>query len=306
MRDVYNRVTKQIISSLETGTRPWIRPWKVDNSSGSIQRPLRSNGIAYRGINVLLLWSEAFVKGYSNPTWITFKQALDLGGYVRKGERASPVFFSSTYSRAAADDATGEEIEHTSSFLRSYSVFNVEQTECLPSSFYQRPHHIIDEGQRLSRVEGFIAATHAQVEHGGSQAYYAPTVDRIQMPLFVTFHDPLDYYATLIHELIHWTRHKNRLNREFGQQRFGDRAYAMEELVAELGAAFVSADLNLTPEIRDDHASYIASWLEVLQQDKRAIFAAAAHAQRASDYLHSLQRSLADHPQTPALTGTSV
>lgn len=144
--------------------------------------------------------------------------------------------------------------------------------------------------ERIERAETFFAATRANVIHGGNRACYVPTTDNVHMPCIDLFRDAVSYYATLGHETIHWTRHKSRLDRDFGRKRFGDEGYAVEELVAELGSAFLSADLELTPDIRDDHAAYISSWIKVLKNDKRAIFTAAAHAQRAADLLHGLQK----------------
>jgi antirestriction protein ArdC len=149
----------------------------------------------------------------------------------------------------------------------------------------------MNPAQRIEKAEGFFAATGAEIRHGGDSAFYAPAPDFVQMPPIESFRDAQSYYATLAHECTHWTRHPSRLDRDFGRKRFGDQGYAMEELVAELGAAFLCADLELTPQIRDDHAPYIAGWLKALKDDKRAIFTAAAHAQRAVDYLHSLQPS---------------
>ena len=147
----------------------------------------------------------------------------------------------------------------------------------------------LDTVQRIAHAESFFAATGATIQHGGNQAFYTMAADRVQMPPFESFQDAESYYATLAHEVTHWTRHPKRLERDFGRKRFGDEGYAMEELVAELGAAFLCADLALTPEVREDHAGYLASWLTVLKNDKRAIFTAAAHAQRAAEYLHGLQ-----------------
>ena len=143
--------------------------------------------------------------------------------------------------------------------------------------------------QRIAHAESFFAATGADIRHGGDRAFYAVQPDRVQMPPFETFRDAESYYATLAHECTHWTKHETRLNREFGRKRWGDEAYAAEELVAELGSAFLCADLGLTPEPREDHASYIENWLRVLKNDKRAIFTAAAHAERAAAFLHGLQ-----------------
>ena len=159
----------------------------------------------------------------------------------------------------------------------------------MPEHYYVKPEPVIDPAQRIEHAESFFAATGADIRHGGTRAYYSGGSDHVQMPVFETFHSPEAYYATLAHELTHWTKHKSRLDREFGRKRWGDEGYAREELVAELGAAFLCADLALTPEPGTDHAAYIQSWLKVLREDKRAIFSAAAHAQKAADFIHGLQ-----------------
>jgi antirestriction protein ArdC len=287
--DVYERVTNSIIAELEKGIRPWTKPWNAEHTAGRITRPLRANGIPYRGINILMLWSEALEKGFEAPTWMTFKQALELGAGVRKGERGSLVVYASKLSRTETDAETGEESERAIPFIKGYTVFNVDQIDGLPAHYYGKPEAQIDALARIECADAFAARTGADIQHGGAKAFYSPARDRVQMPPFECFRDVPSYYATLIHELTHWTRHKTRLDREFGRKRFGDEGYAMEELVAELGAAFLCADLGLTPEPRDDHAAYIASWLKVLKDDKRAIFTAAGHAQRAADFLHGLQ-----------------
>jgi antirestriction protein ArdC len=173
--------------------------------------------------------------------------------------------------------------------MKGYTVFNVEQIEGLPEHYYAKPAPRSETVQRIARAESFFSATGATVRHGGNMAFYAISHDRVQMPPIGAFRDAESYYATLAHEMTHWTRHPSRLDRDFGRKRFGDEGYAMEDLVAELGSAFLSADLELTPEIRDDHAAYIASWLKVLKEDRRAVFTAASHAQRAADYLNGLQ-----------------
>ena len=160
----------------------------------------------------------------------------------------------------------------------------------MPEHYYAKPAPRMEIVQRIERADRFFAATGVTICHGGTMAYYSVTQDRVQMPPFESFRDTESYYATLAHEGTHWTRHPSRLNRDFGRKRFGDEGYAIEELVAELGSAFLSADLELTPEVRDDHACYIASWIRVLKNDKRAIFSAASHAQRAADFLHGLQK----------------
>jgi antirestriction protein ArdC len=287
--DVYQRITDQIVSELEKGVRPWLKPWNAEHAAARITRPLRANGIAYRGINVVMLWSAAVAAGYVAPLWMTFKQADELGAHVRKGERGSLVVYASTISRTETDEASGEEAEREIPFLKGYTVFNVEQIDGLPQHYYGQPEPTGSSVERIANADAFFAATRAEIVHGGSQACYIVSRDHIHMPCIDFFRDAEGYYSTLAHEVTHWTRHETRLAREFGRKRWGDEGYAMEELVAELGAAFLCADLAITPEVRADHAAYIATWLEVLKNDTRAIFSAAAHAQRAADYLQGLQ-----------------
>lgn len=290
-QDIYEKITNRIVRELEQGTRPWLRPWSAEHAAGRITRPLRFNGVPYQGINVIMLWSEAFAKGYSAPIWMTFKQALELGGHVRKGEKGSLVVYADRIRRTEVDENTGEEAEREIPFLKGYTVFCADQIEGLPERFYALAQLRLDPVQRIEHVETFFAATGAAIRHGGNQAYYSVTHDHVQMPPFEAFRDAQSYYATLAHECTHWTRHGSRLDREFGRKRFGDEGYAMEELVAELGSAFLCADLELCLQPREDHAAYIASWLKVLKDDKRAIFTAASHAQRAADFLHSVGSS---------------
>lgn len=287
--DVYTRVTDKIVADLENGVRTWLKPWNAEHAAGRITRPLRFNGTPYNGINVLMLWASAVERGFAAPIWMTFKQASALGGHVRKGEKGSLVVYANTITRTEVDADTGEEEERDIPFMKGYTAFNVEQIEGLPAHYYAVAEPQLDPVERIEKVESFFAATRADIRHGGNQAYYAVSSDYVQMPPFEAFRDAESYYATLAHEVTHWTRHKSRLDRDFGRKRWGDEGYAAEELVAELGSAFLAADLELTPEPREDHAAYIGSWLKVLKNDKRAIFTAAAHAQRAADFLHSLQ-----------------
>jgi antirestriction protein ArdC len=289
--DIYQRITDQIVCELEKGVMPWLKPWNAEHAAGRITRPLRGNGIPYKGINVLMLWSAAMEKGYAAPIWMTCKQASELKANVRKGEHGSLVVYADKITRTETDSATGEESEYAIPFLKGYTVFNVEQIDGLPEQYYAKPAPRVDTIERIDRAEGFFAGTGATVRHGGTMAYYNVSQDFVQMPAFEAFRDAESYYATLAHETTHWTRHKSRLDRNFGRKRFGDEGYAMEELVAELGSAFLSADLDLTPELRGDHASYISSWIKVMKDDKRAIFTSASHAQRAADFLHGLQKS---------------
>jgi antirestriction protein ArdC len=287
--DVYERVTAGIVAELEKGVRPWLKPWNAEHAAGRISRPLRHSGVPYQGINVIMLWSAAMAQGFAAPIWMTFKQAQEMGAHVRKGEKGNLVVYADRIRRTEKDEATGEEQERDIPFMKGYTVFNVEQIEGLPAQFYAPAEQRLDPVQRIAHAEDFFAALRADIRHGGNQAYYSMGSDHVQMPPFETFRDAESYYATLAHECTHWTRHPSRLERDFGRKRWGDEGYAMEELVAELASAFLSADLDLTPETRPDHAAYIASWLKVLKDDKRAIFTAASHAQRAADFLHGLQ-----------------
>jgi len=287
-QDIYTRITGQIVASLEKGVRPWMKPWSGENAAGRITRPLRHNGTPYSGINILILWAASLEQGFGSPSWMTFKQALELNAHVRKGEKGSLVVYANTFKRTE-EDAQGNEVEHEIPFLKGYTVFNVEQIEGLPEHFYVKPEPRFTAVERIVHAEKFFAATHADIRFRGGRAYYAQEADYIQMPPIESFIDAGSFYATLAHESTHWTKHPSRIERDFGRKAWGDEGYAREELVAELGAAFLCADLELTPEIREDHASYIATWLQVLKNDNRAIFQAAAHAQRAVDFLHRLQ-----------------
>jgi len=285
--DVYTRVTDRIIASLETGVRPWLKPWQAGHTEGRITRPLRHTGQPYSGINVLLLWGDAMEKGFTAGMWMTYKQAEGFGAHVRKGEQGSLVVYADRYKKTEENER-GEEVEREIPFMKAYTVFNVEQIEGLPERYTPAPVQRPEPLALIEDAETFFTATGAVFRHGGNRAFYAPGQDVIQLPPADAFRDAQSYAAIKAHELIHWTGHESRMAREFGK-RFGDSAYAREELVAELGAAFLCADLGVTPEPREDHAAYLASWLKVLREDKRAIFSAAAHAQRAADFLHGRQ-----------------
>ena len=286
--DVYTRVTDRILAQLEQGVLPWLKPWNAEHAAGRITRPLRSNGEPYKGINVLMLWDAAETAGYSCPIWLTFQQTKQFGGYVRKGERSTPVVYASTFRKTETTD-TGEEVEAEIPFLKEYAVFNAEQCDGLPEKFTQTQQPSNSSIERIAQADEFFRNTSATIQEGGNQAFYRISDDVIRMPKLETFRDAESHAATLAHELCHWTRHSSRLDRDLGRKRFGDAGYAMEELVAELGAAYLSADLRITPETREDHAAYIESWLKVLQNDKRAIFTAASYASKAVDFLRSLQ-----------------
>jgi antirestriction protein ArdC len=288
--DIYARITNQIIADLEKGVRPWMKPWSADHLAGRVTRPLRHNGQPYQGVNILMLWVSACAQGFTRPHWMTYNQAQELGGQVRKGEKGSLVVYANRITKTEKDDK-GDEVEREIPFLKGYTVFNLDQIEGLAPDLYPAPEPLPAPAfDRIAQAEAFFAATGATIREGGNRAFYSPATDHIQMPPFASFQDAESHAATLAHELTHWTKAPSRLDRDFGRKRFGDEGYAREELVAELGAAFLCADLGITPEIRADHAAYIDNWLKVLKEDKRAIFSAASHATRAADYLHSLQK----------------
>ena len=287
-QDVYTRVTNKIVADLEQGVRTWMKPWDAGNTAGRITRPLRHNGVPYSGINILMLWAEAMDKGFAAPIWMTFKQALELKANVRKGEKGSLVVYANSITRTEEGD-NGEASEREIHYMKGYTVFNVEQIEGLPEHYHGKPVVNTTPVERIAHAEAFFAATKADIRYRGDRAFYSNDGDYIQMPVIEAFRDAESFYATLAHESTHWTKHPKRLDRSFGRKSWGDEGYAQEDLVAELERSFLCADLELTPEVREDHAAYIASWLTVLKNDKRAIFSAAAHAQKAVDYLHGLQ-----------------
>lgn len=287
-QDIYKRVTAGVIADLEQGVRPWAKPWHTAHQGSRIMRPLRHNGEPYSGINVLLLWSSALDHGFASSTWMTFLQAKEMDAHVRKGERGSPIVYAGTIVKEQEDEH-GDPVQREIRFLKTYTVFNVEQIADLPARYYEKPPVPESPARRIEQADAFFRATKADIRSGGVKAFYDPAGDFIKVPPLETFQDAESYYATLAHETIHWTRHGSRLARDFDQKSWGDEGYAREELVAELGAAYLCADLDLAPVIREDHAAYVASWLKVLKEDTRAIFSAAAHAQRAVDYLHALQ-----------------
>ncbi|MDQ3224667.1 MAG: zincin-like metallopeptidase domain-containing protein, partial [Gemmatimonadota bacterium] len=294
-RDIYAEITDKIVAQLQTGTRPWARPWTGTDQAEQLTRPLRAAGLPYRGINVLALWITAECSGYRSPYWMTFKQALDFKGAVRKGEKGTLVVYANTF-RKEETNAAGETAERHIPFLKGYTVFNAQQIDGLPAHFAAptaspeaQADPTTDKARRIAHAEAYFRNVGATVEEAGNAAYYSPARDFIRMPPLASFPDPIDFYSTLGHEHIHWTKSSGRLERDFGAKKMGDTGYAKEELVAELGAAFLCADLGLSNTPRTDHAEYIATWIQHLKNDHRLIFQASAHAQRAVDYLHARQ-----------------
>ena len=283
-RNLYRNVTESVIAALEKGTVPWVRPWKATGRSASALMPDNAaTGRPYSGINILLLWSALFDHGWMSSTWLTYRQALKLGGHVRRGEHGTWIFYADRFVPKAERERAEREgtVAQSIPMLKSYTVFNVAQCEDLPGAATPDTGPP-KRGELGDEARALIDATGADIRHGGERAFYRRRDDFIQMPAFTAFPEPLDYVRTLLHELTHWTGHSERLNRQFGKH-FADEAYAREELVAELGAAYLCASLGLEPTLQ--HASYISSWLDVLKRDHHAVFRAASLASRASDYL---------------------
>ncbi|WP_028004379.1 ArdC family protein [Sinorhizobium meliloti] len=288
IKDTYQRITDTIIEQLEAGTKPWIRPWR-GNSRGSLV-PRRATGEAYRGINVLMLWLASELAGYEENTWMTYRQAQDLGGQVRKGEKGSLVVKYGTFTPKERED----DDERAIPYLKGYTVFNIEQIEDLPDRFYRPVEELpTTPVPHLETVEAFVRNTGAAINYGGTTACYRPAPDDILMPDRARFVDAVHLYSTLLHEVSHWSGAKHRLDRDLSG-RFGSESYAIEELVAELSASFLCGDLGVAHDPRDNTATYLESWLKVLKNDKRAIITAAAKAQAAADYLHESQLGAKD------------
>ena len=274
-------ITNAIIAKLEAGVRPWIKPWRP----GLGGRPLRATGDPYKGINCFWLWLCAESAGYTSRTWMTYKQAQALGGQVREGERSQIAIFYKSYSATVESPTTGESSDEMRRVLRSYAVFNCDQIAGLPAHFHPTPLSVVPPADALpERAQRFIDALPAKVHIRGDRAFYDRIADSITMPPVELFSTRAKFAAILGHEAAHWTGHSDRLNREFGK-RFGDNAYAFEELCAELTSALLGADLGLPTYHIDDHAAYIDSWLRVLRKDSRAIMTAAAKAEAAAGYL---------------------
>lgn len=287
--DLYTSVTTEIIRMLEAGTPPWVQPWKDDRRKGVGMIPSNLiTGRLYSGGNILLLWLTSQARGYPSMQYCTYNQVNGIGATVKKGEKASFIIFTKHVLRS--DNESDEKRGGT--IVKSYPVFNLAQLEKVPEKYLvpqEEPGEFANHEQALAFVKG----SGAKFVHGGSRACYVPTADEIHMPSFSAFqNDEAAYWGVCHHELTHWTGHSDRLGRTFGK-RFGDAAYSVEELVAELGSAFICARLGFEPSFRS--ASYIDSWLKVLKGDNRAVFTAASYAGQASDYLWN--RAFAEEKQ---------
>lgn len=278
-RDIYQEVTDQIIQALENGTPPWVKPWRnighsADPHNAVSRRP-------YSGINTLLLWAAQMAHSWPTAGFLTFKQAKEAGGCVRKGERATMVVFFKPMEKKTKNEA-GEDVTESFAMMRAYYVFNVAQCDGLPDKLTQ-PRKLPDPISDPA-FDAWVKATGAQVRFEGSRACYSPSLDLIRFPIRAAFKSPDHYSATMLHELGHWTGHETRLKRELHKGRFGNPDYAIEELVAELCSAYLCAELGVNSD-GCQHAAYVANWLKALKSDKRFIFRAAAEAQKAATFL---------------------
>jgi antirestriction protein ArdC len=287
------RVTAQISALLERGVRPWIRPWDDIATPDALVLPLRSCGTPYHGMNVIALWAAILESGFKSRHWFTFKQALALNACVRKGERGSYVVYYTELTSKAGEGAvpSPDDTSETRRILRGYTVFNADQIDGLPLDFYAKPDaepaplSPITKSEDEARLAALFARVPVTIRHGGNRAFYSKSADFIQMPLREAFRDESQFWATLAHEQSHATRHPSRLNRDFGQTRFGDAGYALEELVAELASAFIGATIGLPADHIEDHASYIGGWLKALGDNPSAFLTAASKAQAAADWV---------------------
>ncbi|MGJ4906076.1 ArdC family protein [Bradyrhizobium sp. HKCCYLS2058] len=281
---LYEEITSKIIGELEAGRVPWVRPWGTQAAKAQLALPRNgATGRAYSGINVLILWGAVIEHGLTGQSWLTFRQALSLGGHVRKGERGVSVVYADRFvpsdERQRAREV-GEEAQAIP-FLKRFTVFNTDQCDGLPDDIATVPP-LPPPGVMEPVVETLIVNSGVDFRIGGDRAFYAPVEDFVQVPLPAAFFEPINWYRTALHELAHASGHASRLNRDLSG-RFGSRKYAFEELIAEIAAAFSCAALGIVPTVR--HADYLGFWLDVLREDSRAIVRAASQASRVADYL---------------------
>jgi len=285
---IYETITNQIVAAIEEGAGLYKMPWH--RARADITNPVNvTSGRSYRGLNIITLWMIAEARQYGSGTWATYQQWQEKGAQVRKGEKSAAVFFWKNLSEGQdgerASDSGDEDSNRARFVARAYNVFNAEQVEGYAAPTVPQ----LSEEERIARAEAFFAAIPAKISDG-NKACYIPSEDRVEMVPFARFREAKGYYSVLAHELTHWSGAKQRLDRNLSG-RFGSDSYAVEELVAELGAAFIAGQLGLPSEPRTDHAPYIASWLKVLKSDSRAIFTAASKAQAAADYLAGFARA---------------
>ena len=292
---LYQEITDKIIANLEAGCAPWVQPWGTAAAKAPLGMPRNaSTNRPYSGINVLILWGAVIEHGFVGQSWLTFRQALSLGGNVRKGERGTTVVYADRFTpdderRRAAE--VGEEAQAIP-FLKRFTVFNIEQCEALPDELTVMAPPA-DTALILPQAEALIRATGVDFRIGGERAFYDPRHDFVQVPPPQAYFEPVNWHRTALHELSHASGHSSRLNRDLTGS-FGSKKYALEELIAEISAAYLCASLGITPTVR--HADYIGSWLEVLREDNRAIVRAASQASKAADYLFTFERDVAVTP----------
>lgn len=281
---LYDEITDKIIAELEAGRVPWVQPWGTEAAKAPLSMPTNAaSARPYSGINVLILWGAVIERGFSGQSWLTFRQALALGGHVRKGERGTTVVYADRF--VPADERrrareTGEEAQAVP-FLKRFTVFNTDQCDGLPADVATTAPMPLP-GMIEPQVEALIKATGIDFRVGGNRAFYMPAENYVQVPPPAAYFEPINWHRTALHELGHASGHPSRLNRDLGGS-YGTKKYAFEELIAELCAAFSCASLGIVPTVR--HADYIGSWLEVLREDNRAIVRAASQASKAADYL---------------------
>ncbi|WP_118976728.1 ArdC family protein [Taibaiella koreensis] len=296
--DIHQTVTNTIIAQLEKGTPPWQKPWNAGLVSPYTMPKNVTTGNKYRGINIPLLWISAAAQDFTTQEWASFNQWKAQKEHIARGQKGTMIIYYDTFERE--QDGEIKKIP----FVKTSYVFNrCQLTSYTPDAQPQpEPAPLVE---RIAKVDTFIANTKAIVKHGGNRAFYAPAIDSITMPFQERFIDTATrtategYYSVLLHELTHWTGHKSRCDR-LGNSRFGSKPYAFEELIAELGSAFLCAELEITNAPKSDHASYIASWLQVLKDDKKAILTAASEATKICDFLQRFQLNGTDTTQTPA------
>lgn len=287
--DLYQEVTDRIVMELEQGRFPWVQPWDGRHAACAVGLPRNaSTGKCYSGINILILWGAVIQRGFAVQNWLTFKQAKAIGGTVRRGERGEVVCYVDRFTPKDEQRKAAESGEEAASipFLKRYRVFNIAQCEGLPSDIADAPAPL-PEREIIPRAESLASATGAAIRIGGDRAFYDPLADFVQLPPQPAFTEQINYYRTCFHELGHWTGHSSRLDRD-QSGRFKTNSYAREELVAELTAAFTCASIDIVPTVR--HADYLGSWLEVLKEDKRAIFRAASQASKATNFLLAFEQ----------------
>lgn len=289
--NLYQQITDRIIAELEAGRVPWVQPWGTARAAIGLPHNAVSER-RYSGINVLSLWHAVVSRGFSSHAFLTFRQAVALGGSVRKGEHGVGVIYTRRFvprEERRRADVEGREPSGGIPFLKWFTVFSVEQCDGLPDHIGAPPPPI-PEGLILPQAEALIEATGADFRIGGPSAFYSPAHDYVQVPRPDAFHDPVNWHRTAFHELGHWVGGSARLGRD-QTGAFGSVAYGKEELVAEMTGAFVCAALGITPTVR--HADYLGSWLEIIREDNRAILRAASAASKAADYLLAFRSGVA-------------